>query len=324
MHHRKHGLVVLRSLLWAGLWGFCSHGMAAAIVPESIELAKSVPIADVHMHLVGMSLSDHQAQMDRNNVKWGGGVGRASDRSPLPEDVRKMLGNRYFFGLGQEEFSRVFFSAGPKGLVDPSSVAFADMFAVADQMLATRQAYGFGELHIDNSRSFSTHQFARRIKLDNPVLRRIYELANAHGSFVQLHMEGHEENLEDLQRYLTEFPKAKTILSHALPYAKQPELRRLLAAHLNLYVDFSRKGSVLNDKEAAQAFRRDVGPKDNWLKTIEQFPDRFMVGSDTHAPDERRYDEVMSEYRAGLFPYLRPETVKKVAFENAVRVFGLK
>ena len=324
MHHRKSGLVVLRSFLWVGLWGFYSQGMAAAIVPESVELAKSVPIADVHMHLVGMSLSDHQAQMDRNKVLWGGGVGRASDKSPTPDEVRKSLGSRYFFGLGQEEFTRVFFSSGPNGLVDPKSVAFEEMFTVADQMLQSRQAYGFGELHIDNSQSFSTHQFARKVKFDNPVVRKMYELANKHGAFIQFHMQADTGNLADLERYLQEFPRVNTILSHSLPYSKQPLLRDLLARHPNLYLDLSRKGSILNEKEAAQAFKGSTGPKEHWLKTIEQFPDRFMVGSDTHAPDEHRYDDVMKEFREGLFAYLRPETVKKVAFENAVRVFGLK
>ena len=324
MSRSKLGLSGLSHLIFLGLLGVCTPVTSASIIPESVELSKSVPIADVHMHLVGISLSDHQSQMDRSNVRWGGGVGRASDKSPTPDEVRKAFGSRYFFGLGQEEFTRVFFSSGANGLVDPQSVAFAEMFAAADQLLQDRQAYGFGELHIDNSKSFSTFQFARKVKFDNPVIRKIYELANRHGGFVQIHMQADPENLADLERYLGEFPKANTVLSHSLPYSKQPMLRELLAKHPNLYLDLSRKGSILNDKEAAQAFTASSGPKDNWLKTIEQFPDRFMVGSDTHAPDEHRYDDVMKEFRQGLFPYLRPETVKKVAYENAVRLFGLK
>jgi predicted TIM-barrel fold metal-dependent hydrolase len=53
------------------------------------------------------------------------------------------------------------------------------------------------------------------------------------------------------------------------------------------------------------------------------YPDRFMIGSDTHYPDESRYDDVMKEFRDGLFPYLQPETLKKVAYQNAVKVFRL-
>ena len=68
---------------------------------------------------------------------------------------------------------------------------------------------------------------------------------------------------------------------------------------------------------------KSTGPRENWLKTIEQFPDRFMIGSDTHAPDEERYDAVMQEFREGLLPFLKPETLKNVAYQNAIRVFRL-
>jgi hypothetical protein len=314
-----------------GILGFSQAALSAPEkVAESAELAKSVPIADVHMHLVNLSVVDHQAQMDRNNVRWGGGVGPAGNKGPNPDEARKTLGNRYFFGMGQSEFTRVFYSSGPKGLVDPSSVAFVEMFAVADEMLASKKAYGFGELHIDNSKSFSTYQFARKVKFDNPVVRKIYELANKHHAFVQFHMQGDDENVQALERYLDEFPNAKTILSHSLPrvsditYLGQNMTSKLLSKHPNLYLDLSRKGSILNDKEAAQMFTKDGGPKGKWVTFIEKFSDRLMVGSDTHAPDEHRYDDVMSEFRTGLFPYLQPATVKKVAYENAVRVFGLK
>ena len=65
-----------------GFLGFAQAALSAPEkVPESVELAKSVPIADVHMHLVNLSVADHRAQMDRNNVRWGGGVGPAGDRS---------------------------------------------------------------------------------------------------------------------------------------------------------------------------------------------------------------------------------------------------
>lgn len=322
----------LKWLLFSiGLLGVSHVALAAPEkVAESVDLAKTVPIADVHMHVVNLSVADHQAQMDRNNVRWGGGVGPAGDKGPSPDAVRMALGNRYFFGMGQSEFTRVFYSSGPKGLVDPASVAFVEMFAVADDMLASKKAYGFGELHIDNSKSFSTYQFARKVKFDNPVVRKIYELANKHGAVVQFHMQGDDENVQALERYLGEFPNAKTVLSHTLPYPSDIKyigdkaLSKLLSKHPNLYLELSRKGAILNDKPASQIFTGSGGPKGNWVNFLEKFPDRFMVGSDAHAPDEHRYDDVMNEFREGLFPYLQPATVKKVAYENAVRVFGLK
>lgn len=46
--------------------------------PQSIELAKTIPIADVHMHIdfyAGDKPEFYLEQMDRNNVKWAGAVG---------------------------------------------------------------------------------------------------------------------------------------------------------------------------------------------------------------------------------------------------------
>lgn len=100
---------------------FTAGSVVANPLSESVALAKTVPIADVHMHLVGRSIDFHRAQMDRNNVRWGGGVGPTDKGYPKPADVSKVLGTRYFFTLGQQEFTDVFFSSGARGLVDPNS-----------------------------------------------------------------------------------------------------------------------------------------------------------------------------------------------------------
>lgn len=53
----------------------------------------------------------------------------------------------------------------------------------------------------------------------------------------------------------------------------------------------------LNEKEVAQTISIRNGVKDIWLKSLELYPDRFMIGSDTHYPDESKYDDVMKEFR---------------------------
>lgn len=292
-------------------------------IQESIELSKSVPIADVHMHTVDRFVSFHKDQMDRNNVKWGGGVGPTGRNPPSTQDIQSALGNRYFFGLGQAEFTQVFFAAGAEGLTNKNSRAFVEMFKAADSLFISRKAYGFGEIHIDNTNSSFSNNFRRKVTFDNPVIRTMYEIANKHSGFIQIHMEADDANITALKRYLAEFPNVSTILSHGLPYGKQTLIRELLAEYPNIYFELSRKGAVLNSREAAQAFSTSNGVKEIWLKSIELYPDRFMIGSDTHYPDESKYDEVMQEFRNGLFPHLQPTTVKKVAYQNAVRIFKL-
>jgi len=322
----KHwlGLIVFPPVLIAAEFAYANP----AVVPESAILAKTVEIADVHMHVLEKSADWHKTRMDRNNVKWGGGVGPAvvgvGGGWPKPAEMTKVLGTRYFFALGQDEFHRVFFSGGPAGLVDLSSKAFVEMFAIADQMLGSREAYGFGELHIDNSKSFSSHRFARTIQFDNPVVRKMFELADKHQAVLQFHMQAdNPANLEALRRYLREFPKAKVVLSHSLPYTSLSLLKDLLGSYQNVFVELSQRGSTLGTRELAQAYNRG-GPKAGWLNMIEEFPDRFMLGSDAYGANENRYDDVISEIREGLLPYLKADTLRKVAYQNAVAVFGLK
>jgi hypothetical protein len=292
-------------------------------IQESIELAKSVPIADVHMHTVDRFTSFHKDQMDRNNVKWGGGVGPTGKNPPSTQDIQSALGKRYFFGFGQTEFTQVFFSAGAEGLTNKNNIAFIEMFKAADGLLEARKAYGFGEIHIDNNNSAPSNNFRRKVNFDNPVIRAMYKIANKYSSFIQLHMEADDVNIAALKKYLLEFPNVSTIISHGLPYGKQTLIRDLLEKHPNIYFELSRKGAVLNEKEVGQAFSSRNGVKEIWLKSLEMYPDRFMIGSDTHYPDESRYDDVMKEFRDGLFPYLQPETLKKVAYQNALNVFKL-
>lgn len=64
------------------------------------------------------------------------------------------------------------------------------------------------------------------------------------------------------------------------------------------------------------------GIDDDWLKLIEEFPDRFMIGTDARGEDQ--YGEAIETVRKGLLPYLRPETARKFAFGNAKMLLDLK
>ena len=66
------------------------------------------------------------------------------------------------------------------------------------------------------------------------------------------------------------------------------------------------------------------GLRPSWLELIEEFPDRFVLGTDPCCGLALKYDELVLELRVGLLPHLKVETLKKVAFQNAVRLFGLE
>jgi hypothetical protein len=62
-----------------------------------------------------------------------------TDRGGSPRQEHDNESLRYFFGMGRSEFTRVFYSYGPKGLVGPENVAFVEMFAVAHELPASKK-----------------------------------------------------------------------------------------------------------------------------------------------------------------------------------------
>jgi predicted TIM-barrel fold metal-dependent hydrolase len=63
---------------------------------------------------------------------------------------------------------------------------------------------------------------------------------------------------------------------------------------------------------------------DDWQRLFERFPDRFLLGSDTWVNESwDQYPQIMGGYRAWL-NQLPPLVAQKIAWGNAVRLFGLK
>jgi len=309
---RGERIAVLGALL-------CALAQPAAADGDALARALAVPIADMHMHLAGRSPAFYREQMARNNVRWAGAVG--GGLTDDAEYVAAQLGPAYVLALGQLEFTRTFLQRGPAGLTDPSLYDFARLFERAEKLLAAGKARGFGELHVDNARSAGpgNDRFARRVPLDNPVMRRIYTIADRHDAFVQIHLEGTPEALTQLAVLAREFPRATTVLSHCLPWSRIDALRRLFDEHPNVMCELSATGPVHRIARVYDAER--VRPE--FLALIEDHPDRFMLGTDPCCGLEHRYDEMIEEARRYLLARLAPDTLEKVAYRNALRLLRL-
>jgi predicted TIM-barrel fold metal-dependent hydrolase len=53
------------------------------------------------------------------------------------------------------------------------------------------------------------------------------------------------------------------------------------------------------------------------------FPDRAMIGTDPCCGLMGRYNEIVQVMRSHALAAMKPETLEKVAYQNALRVFGL-
>ncbi|MGE7993893.1 amidohydrolase family protein [Pseudomonas sp. NPDC089554] len=166
-------------------------------------------------------------------------------------------------------------------------------------------------------------------RANNEAMTRIYHLAAERDLPVLVHSNitsKRERNplyLAELEEPLRNHPHTRFIWAHAGASMEihrhqtqmeflLPVVTRLLEDYPNLYIDLS--WSVLRpyllDKQGK--------PKAQWLKLVERFPDRFMLGSDVVG----RFGSV-GEQMHGFDPFLDalPEAVaRKVALENFLAV----
>ena len=136
-----------------------------------------------------------------------------------------------------------------------------------------------------------------------------------------------EENISAFERLIAHNRKAKIIWVHLgmdTTGQRTPALtRRLPAAHPNLFISIT--GFQMQTKRNQLFSGQGLDPQ--WRNVIVAFPDRFMIGGDTFfQPDNpwRRMPQLLhAAIRIVRAAFLPPDVARKVAFENAQRVFGL-
>jgi len=164
----------------------------------------------------------------------------------------------------------------------------------------------------------------------------VFEAADATGLPFLLHHEAEDVLLPELERMLTKYPKAKVIWCHIgrnrnswtwKKFRTPDGARALLIKYPNLYFDLvqSKPGSRYRGTGAVDAIMYDVTPLDvsldpDWKKLFEEFPDRFVIGSDINTGRFGHYDRVMETFRDVVFRSLKKEVAEGIAFKNAWRL----
>lgn len=315
----------LNKMIWSFLTPtFLVFSMASTIAfakptAESIELAKTIRIADVHMHTVkGFDANWLLERMNRNGVYWGGAVGGLISEDPLK--FKEAMGNRYIAALGQGEFTEVLATRGEKALLDVTDQMFVDLFDKAKKALSEGIAKGFGEIHVSNKGAYGApSNFQRQISLKSPVVTKMFELANEYQGFVQIHATK-PVNFSEIKDVARTYPKVNIIISHCLPFGTANDMRELFKEHKNVFCEISGAGPFHKN----QRMYSSRGPKDEYVSLIEEFPDRVMVGSDAFFGVHMGYDQIIKEIRESFLPHFKPATIRKLAYENAQKIFDLK
>jgi predicted TIM-barrel fold metal-dependent hydrolase len=162
------------------------------------------------------------------------------------------------------------------------------------------------------------------IEADGPILKKIYDLAAKHEIPVILHVES--SHAAELERALAYNRATKIIWAHAGD-AAPALLRAMIKKHENLYADLSCRNPIFNRgfPQLEQSMADNNGKvQPAWKKLLEDYPDRFLFGSDVGGRNPERnarLSDVVKYYRS-VFGQIDANAAKKIAHENAEAFFG--
>ena len=141
---------------------------------------------------------------------------------------------------------------------------------------------------------------------DLPVPRRMVALARQHRLVLHAHSDA-----DAIERIYRQDPQARVLWAHS-GFDRPEGVAEMLRKHKNLWADL--------------AYRSEHGgggkvPAE-WRKVFTEFPDRFMVGTDTFTPERWHYVvEHASWSRAWLTDLPKP-LAERIAWRNGEALFG--
>lgn len=225
-------------------------------------------------------------------------------------------------------------------------------FEDAARRIVASGAKGFGEITAHHVSLLPSHAY-EPVPADHPLLLLLADIAAEHRVPVDFHFDpvptdidtpGHlssprnpavlKANLAGFERLLAHNRKTNIIWAHAgsdpVGYFSPGLVREMLGRHPNLALSIrptaGRPGSMVHPKGRING---------DWIVVLRDFPDRFVLGSDSMVvasrytgPDAPRIFAPRSEMqRFGirrLLSHLPADLARRIGYENAVRLYRLK
>ena len=141
---------------------------------------------------------------------------------------------------------------------------------------------------------------------DLPIPRRIVELAKQHGLVLHAH-----SDVEAVERIFQQDPGARVLWAHS-GFESPARVRDMLRKHKSLWADL--------------AFRSDQGSGNKvtpeWREVFLEFPDRFMVGTDTYVPERWHYVTENAAFSRRWLSDLPADVAERIGWKNGETLFG--
>ena len=170
---------------------------------------------------------------------------------------------------------------------DPEALRY-----VEDQLRQHRYV-SIGEFHLNGAEA------------DLPIPRRIVELAKRHGLFLQAHSDA-----EAVERFFKQDSGARVLWAHA-GFASAETVRDMMRKYKGLWADLALRTEVGSGGR--------VDPQ--WRAVFMEFPDRFMVGTDTWTPG--RWQDIVGHaaFSRAWLADLPADLAERIAWKNAEALF---
>lgn len=282
---------------------------------ESKKIALTLPIADLHDH------DGYAPKLGKETgVVWSGSGGKKGGRTSWYQ-LKEEFGDKRIGWAGQAEFNKAYLyrSGGMSEMLDFDN--FGDLYEETKKDLKAGLIVGIGEIFINNLHSNRQVRMQRKGQVDAPVFRKFFDLLAKYDGWLGFHMEADLDSMDELGKLLAYNRKGRVLWNHCGTNSTTSKVRSMLDKHPNLFCEFSFRFPPVNKKPARNIFTRD-GIDPSWRALMESHSDRFMVGTDAH--NEKQFFGAIKTIRKGLLPNLKPETARKVAYQNAQRLFKLK
>jgi hypothetical protein len=163
------------------------------------------------------------------------------------------------------------------------------VIAMLGERLRKNRYAGIGEFH------------AHGEDIELPVLQQVIGLAKQYGIFLHAHVDS-----DAIHRIFKHNPDALVLWAHS-GFDNPDEIRALLEKYPNLWSDLAfRNEHVLQDQVDSE-----------WLELFNDFPDRFVLGTDTYTPDRWYFVVEHANWSRKWLSSLPESIAKNIAYRNA-------
>jgi hypothetical protein len=166
------------------------------------------------------------------------------------------------------------------------------------QRLARHRYVAIGEYHVSGEDA------------DLPVMRRVVAMAREQKLALHSHSDA-----DAVQRQFKQDPDARILWAHS-GFDSPANVRAMLRRYPRLWCDLAFR----SDQATVDGARGRVDPA--WREAFLEFPDRFMVGTDTFTPERWHFVVEHARFSRLWLADLPREAAEAIAWRNGERIFG--